>query len=194
MQRLWKNLRPITCQSTRTHNCRKRLRRMCWWSGHFYVVWHWRRMHSLSKAIVRCACPVSAGGASRVSLRATDFYFSGGGASSLGRVGAPAPMRVSVGQSRRVPAGGRGASGLVRLHSFGVGAQPGLRQSGAMPPFPVQHPLRKVRAGVLGWLALATSASYNRSAHTDSQRQEAASRHVLCAGGLQRCTALASHA
>lgn len=124
-----------------------------------------------------------------MSFRASGFHFSGGGASSLGRVGAPAPTRVRGGQSRRVPAGGRGAGRLVRLHSFGVGAQPGLRQSGAMPPFPVQHSLRKLRAGVLGWLALATSASYNRSAHTDSQHQEAASRHVLCAGGLQRCIA-----
>jgi hypothetical protein len=27
----------LTCQSTRTHNSRRRLRRSCWWSGHFYV-------------------------------------------------------------------------------------------------------------------------------------------------------------
>jgi hypothetical protein len=27
----------ITNQSTRTHNSRTRLRRTCWWSGHFYV-------------------------------------------------------------------------------------------------------------------------------------------------------------
>jgi len=27
-----------TSQSTRTHNCRRRLRRKCWWSGHFYVI------------------------------------------------------------------------------------------------------------------------------------------------------------
>jgi hypothetical protein len=27
----------LTCQSTRTHNSRRRLRRECWWSGHFYV-------------------------------------------------------------------------------------------------------------------------------------------------------------
>jgi hypothetical protein len=26
----------LTCQSTRTHNSRLRLRRSCWWSGHFY--------------------------------------------------------------------------------------------------------------------------------------------------------------
>src|SRR5437868_6120420 len=30
--------RSITCQSTRTHNSRRRLRRKCWWSGHFYVM------------------------------------------------------------------------------------------------------------------------------------------------------------
>ncbi len=28
----------ITRQSTRTHNSRRRLRRKCWWSGHFYVI------------------------------------------------------------------------------------------------------------------------------------------------------------
>ena len=32
-------MRPgLTCQSTRTHNSRRRLRRKCWWSGHFYVM------------------------------------------------------------------------------------------------------------------------------------------------------------
>ena len=28
----------ITFQSTRTHSSRLRLRRLCWWSGHFYVM------------------------------------------------------------------------------------------------------------------------------------------------------------
>ena len=27
----------LTCQSTRPHNSRRRLRRLCWWFGHFYV-------------------------------------------------------------------------------------------------------------------------------------------------------------
>ena len=34
----------LTCQSTRTHNSRRRLRRRCWWSGHFYVI---RRIKAL---------------------------------------------------------------------------------------------------------------------------------------------------
>jgi hypothetical protein len=37
---------PITCQSTRTHNSRRRLRRLCWWSGHFYVKRHDALCHS----------------------------------------------------------------------------------------------------------------------------------------------------
>src|SRR5205814_6826372 len=28
----------LTCQSTRTHNSTRRLRRKCWWSGHLYVM------------------------------------------------------------------------------------------------------------------------------------------------------------
>src|SRR5438105_11558231 len=28
----------LTCQSTRTHNSRRRLRRKCWWAGHLYVM------------------------------------------------------------------------------------------------------------------------------------------------------------
>src|SRR5438105_12303218 len=35
--------RGLTCQSTRTHNSRRRLRRLCWWSGHFYVRHHRNR-------------------------------------------------------------------------------------------------------------------------------------------------------
>lgn len=35
----------ITCQSTRVHNSRLRLRRSCSWSGHFYVMRHRRRRH-----------------------------------------------------------------------------------------------------------------------------------------------------
>ena len=34
--------RGTTCQSTRTHNSRRRLRRSCWWSGHLYVMSHAR--------------------------------------------------------------------------------------------------------------------------------------------------------
>jgi len=37
----------LTCQSTRTHNSRRRLRRECWWSGHFYVMSHRRSAPSV---------------------------------------------------------------------------------------------------------------------------------------------------
>ena len=44
----------------------------------------------------------------------------------------------------------------------------------AMPPFSHGHS------------GCATTASHNKSAHADTQHQVAASRRVLCAGGLQR--------
>jgi hypothetical protein len=39
----------LTCQSTRTHNSRRRLRRWCWWSGHFHVMPRSRRSLSVCK-------------------------------------------------------------------------------------------------------------------------------------------------
>lgn len=38
----------ITCQSTRTHNSSLRLRRSCWWSGHFYVKPQMKSIHLTS--------------------------------------------------------------------------------------------------------------------------------------------------
>ena len=173
---------PITCQSTRTHNSRRRLRRWCWWSGHFYVVRHWRRMHSASKAVARAALSAPADGVACVSLRASGSHFSGGCVFPLGRVGAHASMRVRSVQSHGKLACDRQCGRFVRLHTLGVGAQAGLRQSGAMPPSPRQHSLRKVRLGAPAWLALASTAAYNRSIDTDAQVRPRAAR----AAGLGR--------
>jgi len=138
------------------------------------------------KSIARGLHRTPAGDSSHVRFRAAVGLFSGGCGASLGRAGAAAPRQERGGQSPRLDGLLRGAALLARLHTLGVGAQPGLRQSGAMPPVSFQHFLRKVRPGALGRLALAATAGHNRSAHTDSQQQEAASRRLLCAGGLQR--------
>ena len=153
--------------------------------GLHYVVRHWRRMLSESKAVLRSALPMSGGSMSCVSFHAPGFHFSGGGGFALGRVGVPAPGRTSGGQNPRVPADGRQGYGLARLHRLNVGAQPGLRQSEAMPPCSLQHSLRKLRAGVPGLLALASTAAYNRSIQSDRLRRPT---------DFRRCVALALHA
>jgi hypothetical protein len=136
-------------------------------------------MHSASKAVARAALHVPADGIACVGLRASGFHFSGGRVFLLGRVGAHAPMRVRSVQSHRDLACDRQRGRFVRLHTLGVGAPARLRQSGAMPPAPCQHSLRKVRLGAPAWLALASTASYNKSIDTDPQQQEAASPQVL---------------
>src|SRR5437016_4385013 len=44
--------RCLTCQSTRTHNSRRRLRRSCWWSGHFYVRPHMQIAYALLAVVL----------------------------------------------------------------------------------------------------------------------------------------------
>lgn len=124
-------------------------------------------MHKHSADLARAACSTSAAEPPRVAYRAPGCRLSGGGAFSLGRVGVPAPGRTRGGQNPRAPAVGREANWLVLLHTFGVGGQPGLRQSGAMPPCSLQRSLRKLRVVQPGWLALAAPAAHNRSAKTD---------------------------
>jgi hypothetical protein len=56
-----------------------------------------------------------------------------------------------------------------------------------MPPFNRQHRLRQLHLGAPGWLALASSAVYNRSINTDAQMRPLASlAPCSCAGYLQR--------
>ena len=52
----------LTGQSTRTHNSRRRLRRKCWWSGHFYVKAHKMKVSYLRFlfSLVIAAIPASA--------------------------------------------------------------------------------------------------------------------------------------
>jgi hypothetical protein len=126
----------------------------------------WRRMRRASKAVSSAALSLPADAIACVSLRASGFRFAGGCAFSLGRVGAHAPMRVRSVQCHGTE---RQCGLLVRLHSLGVGAQAGLVLSEAMPPFSLQHSLRKSRLGMPAWLALATTAAYNRSVNTDAQ-------------------------
>ena len=104
----------------------------------------------MSKSITRAEPTVPAGRSARVSFRASGFHFSGGGVSSLGRVGVPAPGRTRGVQNPRVPAASRQAVWLARLHTLEVGVPPGLRQSGAMPPFSCQHPCASRIRALLG--------------------------------------------
>jgi hypothetical protein len=66
----------ITSQSTRTHNSRRRLRRRCWWSGHFYVMSHpgvfeiGRILPSVVPCTAWCAAAVIRSSSSRVAWRA----------------------------------------------------------------------------------------------------------------------------
>ena len=99
----------ITCQSTRTHNSRRRLRRSCWWSGHLHVIWHSTR---IKRAMKSHACPSS---------------LFRGASHPLGWSTAALGLRRSSHVSR---------SDLPKLW---VGVPAGLRQSGAMPPFTFEH-------------------------------------------------------
>ena len=78
-----------------------------------------------------------------------------------------------------------------------VGAHKGLRQSeflgaeaerrpslSAMPPYSCLHSSRQLHPGLQAWLALASTAAYNRSLNADTQ--PAAARRPLRAGYLQR--------
>jgi hypothetical protein len=65
----------ITRQSTRTHNSRRRLRRKCWWSGHFYVMSHpgvfevGRILPSVAPCTAWCAAAVVLGSSSCLPWR-----------------------------------------------------------------------------------------------------------------------------
>jgi len=181
-------LRPITCQSTRTHNSRRRLRRLCWWSGHFHVIWHWRRMFRVAAVL------------------ALD-----GGLAPWGEPARAAPSRrrvtlLGVARSHSgEPRANMAESKLRRRHGFGLA---GRRSR----PFASAGQALHVRRRSGGSLAcgLATSeamrafpmpasralhhGSYNWSANTDPQLQEAASPQGLWSGCLQRYVALPSHA
>ena len=133
---------------------------MCCAPVAFNVMWHWRRMRSALKLIARQVHATRASGtfSSKNAVRAP--FWCLGMPFGAHRVAGGAP-----GQRSRT---------CVRLRSFGVGMPAGLLQSGAMPPCSLQHSVK------------STPASHNWSAHADSQQQEAASRRVLCSGGLQR--------
>ena len=151
----------ITGRPTRTHNSRRRRRRKCCAPVAFNVMWHWRRMRSASKFIALQVRAARASGTFSSEKCSRRPFFGGR------RVGAPPVVRVAPGQD---------SCGRARLRSFGVGMPAGLLQSEAMPPCSLQHSVK------------STTATHNWSAHADSQQQEAASRHVLCSGGLQRST------
>lgn len=76
--RLWQ--RPLTCQSTRSHNSRRRLRRLCWWSGQLDV-----RLHdSCCPPALASAHPVGVLGLC-VWFRSVVYRFDLGSGSSVGR-------------------------------------------------------------------------------------------------------------
>jgi hypothetical protein len=83
--------RGTTCQSTRTHNSRRRLRRSCWWSGHLYVIGRGEGSGARS-------CHAIAFAASRMSgivaIHSLPLRSSGDAPGALGRVAAPAPKQV----------------------------------------------------------------------------------------------------
>lgn len=65
---------------------------------------------------------------------------------------------------------------------------PGLHQE-IQWPISVRHSSRKLLLGARRRSALNQQAAVNWPAHAETQHQEAASRRVLCSGGLQRSTA-----
>ena len=159
----------LTCQSTRTHNSRRRLRRKCWWSGHFYVIGRRRPAHA---RVSRVGFPTSSPMSFRtVSLAAV--HFSGGcGSPSVRCTPAPGPgscafhfgvaaprSKVSLQQSPHYWGGGF-SEGLARRLAWGK-----LRANTHRP---------------------AMFSPYNKSANTDPQLQEAASPQGLWSGCLQR--------
>jgi len=81
----------ITCQSTRTHNSRRRLRRSCWWSGHFCVI---RRSEGRGARRYRSIPIASSCTPSIVRPRSWAHSFSWGCTWALGRVAAPASRQV----------------------------------------------------------------------------------------------------
>ena len=157
----------ITGRPTRTHTCRRRLRRNGGGPVAFNVMWHWRRMRSAPKFIASFIHGAWATGTFPSENCAQKPI------SCLRRFGAPAVVRAAPGQ---------GSLGPARLRSFGVGVPAGLRQSEAMPPCSLQRS------------AKSATASHNWSLGRDAPQQAAASRLVWRARQLRRYMALASHA
>jgi hypothetical protein len=104
---------PITGRSTRTRNCRRRLRRKCCGPVSFNVI-RW------GEAVVREGCRRSTSRfsytRSRVALRSRPHRFSGGWTSALGRVGVPASRRTpTVGFGQVSCARGPARNGIISL-------------------------------------------------------------------------------
>jgi hypothetical protein len=152
----------------------------------------WRSVHSLSKALHRCGVIAPAAGVMRIGFRALAPHCSGGRTFTLGWVGAVASGRVRGLQKPGVHPFRLRAASWAGLHTFGVGTQACLRQSGAMR-IPLTHLLLKSHLGAPAWLALFTAAD-NKAVNTEPQLQEAASPQRLWSGYRQRYMALASHA
>ena len=168
----------ITCQSTRTHNSRRRHRRLCWWSGHFYVMWHWLLMFSVATALrtrgaaVRVHCARSL-----VTLLGVSSRHSGESHACLAGRGHGRRHVYGAARRRALPfgAGASPSAGLVGARV--AGAPPVLAASEAMPPFTCQH------------LRCSATASHNKSANTD--RVTAGCACLRASGCLQRYVAMA---
>jgi len=87
---------------------------------------------------------------------------------------------------------GHSAGFIGAQRSFrSVGAQPLLASAKSAGARAVFGPAWKLKAWAMPPVTCqhrwdATAASHNKSAHADTQHQVAASRLMLCAGGLQR--------
>jgi hypothetical protein len=159
---------PLTGRPTRTHNCRRRLRRASCGPVAFNVIWHRRRMlrvAATSSSASRSRCMVTLLGAarprsgeSRAYIAETKLRRSHG----FGQAGVSAPSFRPAGHPLRSP----GRSGRSQAS--------GLAASGAMRACPAPASFAFHRG------------SYNWSANTDPQLQGAASPRVLWSGYLQR--------
>jgi hypothetical protein len=167
----------ITCQSTRTQTCRRRLRRGRLWSGHFYVMWHWRRMHRVA------ASPGLCGWVARVRSSCRLVTLLGATRSHSGEPQACMAepklcRRHGFGQAARLALPYAPAGQPLREASCTGGSHAsGLAASGAMPPVPFLD-----RWGT-------TTATHNISIDTDPQQQEAASPQMLVVRSFLRYTA-----
>jgi len=149
-------VRPITCQSTRTHNSRRRLRRKVLWSGHLHVIWHWRRMHRVSSALSTYRKAARIGRTrSAVTLLGVAPSRSGESRACMAESKLGRRHGVELVGWLSLPFALAGQALRVRSHA-GESLACGFATSRAMPPFSSLH------------RGNARSAAYNWSFHTDA--------------------------
>ena len=161
----------ITCRSTRTRNCRKRLRRECCGPVSSDVMRHGVECTERQSRL-RGDASLCRGWRGQRSGRSRARFVCVGGAPHASLVHGWGSLTAVVGGHTLLVPADSVSVGLVGARVAGVPAW--LVSSKAMPPFTFQH------------LRVATTATHNWSPDADTQRMKAASRQVLRAGQLRR--------